>query len=100
MGQPMMIVNSANIMDEFDKAGSIYSDRPILQMGGNLVGYNDTLVLLSYGPRFRTYRRHFSRYIGPNKPVQSHHTLIEQETRRFLKAVLKNNEDLNKNVRK
>ena len=80
MGQPMMIVNSANILDEFDKASSIYSDRPILHMGGELVGFDDALVLLPYGPRFRSYRRHFSRYMGPNKPVQSHHSLIEQMT--------------------
>jgi len=98
MGQPMMIPNSAKIMDGFDKAGSIYSDRPILQMGGELVGYSDTLVLLRYGPRFRTYRRHISRYMGPNKPIQSLHPFIEQETRRFLKGVLRNN-DLNENLR-
>lgn len=100
MGQPLIILNSADIMDEFDKASSIYSDRPVLQMGGELVGYNNTLVLLRYGPRFRTYRRHFSRYIGPNKPVQSLHPLIEQETRCFLKSVLEDNEHLNENLRK
>jgi len=100
MGQPVIILNSADIMDEFDKASSIYSDRPTLQMGGELVGYNDTLVLLRYGPRFRTYRRHFSRYIGPNKPIQSIHPLIEQETRLFLKSTLENDKPLNEHLRK
>ncbi len=100
MGQPMILVNSANIMDEFDKAGAIYSDRPVLPMGGELVGYKDTLVLLRYGPRFRTYRKHFSRFVGPNKPVQALQPMIEQETRRFLKRVLENYEGLNGHLRK
>ena len=93
-----MIVNSANILDKFDKASSIYSDRPILHMGGELVGLNDALVLLPYSPRLRSCRRHFYRYMGPNKPVQFHHPLIEQATQRFLKAVIKNNENINGNI--
>ncbi|KAF8186283.1 OrdA protein [Pholiota molesta] len=69
LGQPMIIVNSARIMDELDKKGAIYSDRP-------LVGYDQTLVLIEYGSRFRTYRKHFSRYLGTPK------------ARKFLKRTL------------
>ncbi|KAF9525564.1 cytochrome P450 [Crepidotus variabilis] len=100
MGQSLVILNSANIMDEFDKRGANYSDRPVLQMGGELVGYNNTLALLRYGPRFRFYRKHFSRFVGPNKPIQSLHPLVEQETRKFLRRTLENCSRLNGNLRK
>uniref|UniRef100_A0A0W0G830 Putative OrdA protein n=1 Tax=Moniliophthora roreri TaxID=221103 RepID=A0A0W0G830_MONRR len=36
MGQPMIIINSADIMAELDKKSAIYSDRPRLEMGGEL----------------------------------------------------------------
>ena len=100
MGQPIILVNSADIMDAFDKAGAIYSDRPILPMGGELVGYRETLVLLRYGTRFRTSRKQFSRFVGANKPVQALRPMIEQETRRFLKRVIANHENLSGHLRK
>ena len=52
LGRPMIIVNSAAIMEELDKKGAIYSDRPVLEMGGELLGYSQTLVFIRYGPRF------------------------------------------------
>ena len=83
----MIIVNSADIMAELDKQGALYSDRPILEMGGELVGYADTLVLIRYGARFRTYRKYFSSIIGP-VPLEDRKHTVEHETRRFLKRVL------------
>ena len=99
MGQPLIIINSADIMEELDKKGAIYSDRPRLEMGGELVGYNETLVLIPYGPRFRTYRKHFARYLGNSGPIEKLHPLVESETRRFLKLTLKGNCDLMSRLR-
>jgi cytochrome P450 len=99
-GQPLIILNSAAIMDEFDKASAIYSDRPVLQMSGELVGYNETLVLLRYGPRFRNYRKHISRHFGGGKPIQAMQPAIAQETSRFLKGVMADPENLNEHLRK
>lgn len=97
----MIILNSQTIMEEFDKANSIgYSDRPVLQMGGELVGYNQTLVLLRYGPRFRTYRKHIARHFGSGKPIRAMQPIIARETRRFLKGVLANYENLELHLRK
>ena len=100
LGRPMIIINSAAIMAELDKKGAIYSDRPILEMGGELVGYSDTLVLLRYGARFRTYRKYFSHYVGSPKPIQQLYPLIEQESRRFLKRTLAKPDDLMPHLRK
>jgi len=87
-------------MDELDKKGAIYSDRPVLEMGGELVGYGQTLVLLRYGQRFRTYRKHFSQYIGAPKPIQQLYPLVENETTHFLRRTLANPDDLLKHLRK
>ncbi|KAG6846261.1 hypothetical protein H0H93_014995, partial [Arthromyces matolae] len=99
LGRPMIIVNSAEIMAELDKQGSVYSDRPKLVMGGELVGYEDTLVLTPYGPRFRRFRKHFSRLLGTPAIMERHNPTVEHETRRFLKRTLVNAEDLNQNLR-
>jgi cytochrome P450 len=95
----MIIINSVAIMDDFDKAGAIYSDRPVLQMGGELIGFNEILVLLRNGPRFRTYRKHFSRYFGSGKPIQDLQPILEQETCRFLLRVAANGETLDQQLR-
>jgi hypothetical protein len=87
MGRSMIIVNSADIVEELDQQGAVYSDRPILEMGGELVGYADTIVLLRYGPRFRTYRKHFASIIGPG-PLEDRKHTITYESGRFLKRVL------------
>ena len=99
LGRPMIILNTIDALEEFDKKSAIYSERPRLEMGGELVGYSDTLVLMPYGPRFRNYRKGFARYIG-NGVVQDRHPLLIEKTRTFLKHVLKNPEDLMPHLRK
>jgi len=45
-GQQMVILNSAQTAIEMlDKKSLIYSDRPIIPMGGELVGWKKLLVL-------------------------------------------------------
>ncbi|KAK1231056.1 hypothetical protein PQX77_005832 [Marasmius sp. AFHP31] len=100
MGQPMIIVNSADIMAELDKKSSIYSDRPRLEMGGELVGYSKTLVLVPYGERFRNYRRYISRLIGTPKSAATFGSLEEAEMHKFLKRVAENPGELSQHLRK
>jgi hypothetical protein len=95
----MIIVNSSTVMHQLDKQGTVYSDRPVLEMGGKLVGYADTLVLLRYGQRFRTYRKHFSSIIGPVALEDRKHT-VTHESHRFLKRVLASPDDLMPHLRK
>lgn len=82
-----------------DKKSSIYSDRPILQMGGELVGWKNTMALLPYGERFRNYRRSFHRTIGTRSSVAQFHSPQEFETRRFLSRVLVNPGELSSHIR-
>jgi len=100
-GQPMIIVNSAKTaMEMMDKKSAIYSDRPVMQMGGELVGWKNTLVLIPYGDRHRNYRKLFHQVIGSNATMSLFYPVEELETHRFLKLVLKNPDELVAHIRK
>jgi cytochrome P450 len=89
LGQPMVIVNSASIAsDLLDKKSAIYSDRPSLMMGGELVGWKNTLVLTPYGDRFRAIRRMLRGLMGSRSALVPYESHIELECRRFLRRVL------------
>ena len=99
-GQPMIIVNSKQTaMDMMVTKSAIYSDRPVMQMGGELVGWKDTLVLVPYGDRFRNYRKFFHQVIGNNTSMSLFYPVEELETHRFLKLVLANPDDLVAHIR-
>ncbi|KAJ7097381.1 cytochrome P450 [Mycena epipterygia] len=102
LGQPIVIINSASAMEEMDTKGSVFSTRPRLPMAGELVGYDQTLVLMPYGPRFRTFRKHFAKLIGNPGAMRQFVPLVEAETQRFLKRVLlkPNAKNLSAHVRK
>lgn len=100
-GQKMMIVNSAEVATELlEKRGSIYSDRPVMEMGGEMVGWKNTLVLVPYGERFRSYRRYFHQLIGSSISMSHFHPIEEAETHNFLKHLLSEPQDLAKHIRK
>ncbi|KAG6845597.1 hypothetical protein H0H87_006650 [Tephrocybe sp. NHM501043] len=100
LGQPIIILNSAKTAREIlDKKSHIYSDRPVMQMGGNLVGWKNTLVLLPYGDRFRRYRRMFHTVIGSRISMNQFSHTEELETRKFLRRVLTQPTDLAAHIR-
>ncbi|KAJ7693199.1 cytochrome P450 [Mycena rosella] len=102
LGQPIVILNSASAMEEMDTKGSVFSTRPRLPMAGELVGYDQTLVLMPYGARFRTFRKHFAKLLGTTGAMRQFVPLVEAETHRFLKRVLSkpNPEHLSGHLRK
>ncbi|KAJ7937382.1 cytochrome P450 [Mycena leptocephala] len=101
LGQPIIIIGSAKVaVDLLDKRSAIYSDRPVCTMGGELVGWKNTLVLLPYGDRFRRFRRLFHNIIGSRAAIRQFLPIEELETRRFLRRVLAKPGDLPKHIRK
>ncbi|OCH95986.1 cytochrome P450 [Obba rivulosa] len=101
LGQTMVILNSPKLaLEMLDKKSAIYSDRPTLTMGGELAGWDRTLVLLRYGTVFRETRRLFSQLIGSRKHVERFHSLFEVETRKFLYRLMRHPDDVGKQVRK
>ncbi|KAF8558813.1 cytochrome P450 [Imleria badia] len=100
LGQHIVILNNANVaMEMLDKKSSSYSDRPVFPMGGELVGWKNTFVLLPYGDRFREYRKNFARMIGSRAAMESYHPIEESETHRFLQRVLAKPAELSQHVR-
>ncbi|KAF9268235.1 cytochrome P450 [Marasmius fiardii PR-910] len=101
LGQTIIILNSLKAaVGMLDKKSSIYSDRPVLQMGGEMVGWKNTLVLLPYGDRFRRYRRLFHGSIGSQGIMARYHPTLEMETKRFLERVLKDPVHVQDHIRK
>ncbi|KAF9072873.1 cytochrome P450 [Rhodocollybia butyracea] len=76
LGQSIIILNSAEaISDLLERKSSIYSDRPLPIMAGELVGYKDSPIMFQNGPRHREFRRLFSEVLSARKvkewrPVQ------------------------------
>jgi cytochrome P450 len=100
LGQHIMVLNNVRTaMELLDKKSSSYSDRPVLPMGGELVGWKNTLVLLPYGDRFREYRKNFSRVIGSRSAMHTYHPTEETETHRFLQRILAKPAELSQHVR-
>jgi cytochrome P450 len=100
-GQTMVVVNDARVaIDMLDKHGAIYSDRPSIPMGGELVGWKNTLVLVPYGERHRTYRRLAHQLFGNSATMKAFHPVEEVETHRFLKRLLASPDAFSNHIRK
>ncbi|KAG2066224.1 cytochrome P450 [Suillus decipiens] len=100
LGQHIIVLNSAkSAVDMLDKKGTVYSDRPILPMAGELVGWKHVVGLLPYGDRFRQHRKYIHQIIGNRAALHVYHPIEEIETRRFLKRVFSNPEQLRAHVR-
>jgi len=101
LGQEIVIVNSLAIaIDMLEKKSAVYSDRPVMPMGGELVGWKNTLVLTPYSDRFRTFRRLFHQVIGSNSAMARFQPVEEEESQRFLQFLLKQPEDLATHIRR
>ena len=69
-------------------------------MGGELVGWKNTLVLIPYSERFRTFRKLFHQVIGTNSAIAKFHPIEEEETRKFLQYLLKKPEEFPTHIRR
>ncbi|EGN98514.1 hypothetical protein SERLA73DRAFT_169465 [Serpula lacrymans var. lacrymans S7.3] len=99
-GQHMIIVNSASAaFDMMDNKGLVYSDRPQLTVAGDIVGWNQCMVLLQYGDDFREQRKHLYRTIGSRSSMQKYENLMEGNSQRFLRNVLRDPSRVGHHVR-
>ncbi|KAJ7723811.1 cytochrome P450 [Mycena metata] len=90
-GRTMIIVNAAKIAEDLLEAkGGIFSDRPVIQMGGELVGFRNVLTLCQYGDRVRQERKLFHQLFGTSKAIERFLPLITSEIHHFLRYVMLN----------
>lgn len=100
LGLHIFVLNSVDIAVEMlDKRSSIYSDRQVVPMSGELMGYEQSLPFLRYGERFRLFRKNIHRILGSRAALVVYHPTEEMETRRFLKRVLAKPDQLQAHIR-
>ena len=101
IGREMIILNSSKAaVDLLDKRSSIYSNRPVLLLAGEIIGWNKALGLLQYGPRFRVFRKYMNKSIGTWASVEKFHPLLEKETAKFVARVMADPGALVQHIRK
>ncbi|KAG2070224.1 cytochrome P450 [Suillus decipiens] len=100
LGQQIVVLNSVkSAVDMLDKKGNMYSDRPVLPMAGELVGWKHSLALLPYSARCRQCRKNIHQIMGNRSALHVYHSIEEIETHRFLKRVFLNPKQLQAHVR-
>ncbi|KAG2358772.1 cytochrome P450 [Suillus spraguei] len=100
LGQHFIVLNSVkSAVDMLDKKSTVYSERPILPVASDLVGWKHSLGLLQYGDRFHQYCKNIHKVIGSRTALQVYHPIEEIETCRFLKRVFLNPEQLQAHIR-
>jgi hypothetical protein len=104
LGQTIVILNSSqHALTLLDQRSAIYSDRPKLMMGGEIVGWRKTLALTPYGSRFRATRKLIHSLMGSRAQLAAGDEvlpLIELESHRFLRRVLEDPASVADSIRK
>jgi Cytochrome P450 len=99
-GQPLVILSDMEVANELlDKKSAIYSDRPVLEMAGELAGFKNWTGFLSYGPRWKESRKYMHHAIGTRESLAEFSGLFESSTRNLLKAALRDPENLERHIR-
>ncbi|KAJ3552901.1 hypothetical protein NM688_g3906 [Phlebia brevispora] len=100
-GQRVVILNSAQAaIDLLEKRGAKYAGRPYLVGAGEMIGWDQTVVLCQYNDMFRGMRRLLRQFMGGKTQMAKFHSLEQQETRRFLRRVLSDPDNLPEHIRK
>lgn len=101
LGQRFVILNSAQAaLDLLEKRGAKYAGRPFLVAAGEMIGWDQSLVLHQYTDKFRGMRRMLHQFMGGRTQVSKFYGIQEEESRRFLRRVLRDPKDISQHIRK
>ena len=96
----MLIVNKHDVAFELlDKKSAKYSDRLVVPMAYDLVGWKHGLGMLCVGDRFRSHRKMFHQVIGTPATFEKHHPVVQHEMHQMLKKILDGPADFAKHIR-
>jgi hypothetical protein len=97
----MIILNDVDLAHEIlDKRGATNSDRPVLNMAGELAGFKEWTVLLRYGPRLKESRKYMHRAIGNKESLKRFDDLFNAENQKYLKATLRDPDNILEHIRR
>ncbi|KAI3326720.1 cytochrome P450 oxidoreductase OrdA-like protein [Xylariaceae sp. AK1471] len=100
LGTTIIVLHSPELAFElFEKKSSIYSSRARFVFGGEMVGWEDSVVLRPYDKQFRAHRKHVHSMIGTQLNAMPFLPLQETEVHRFLFRVLQEPEKLLAHIR-
>ena len=89
LGQDMVVLSSTKAaVDLLDKKSATYSDRPVVMMCGEIIGWNKSLALTQYGPRFREFRKFISKSMGTRASMERFAPLQEKEMTKLVARVV------------
>ncbi|KZT05767.1 cytochrome P450 [Laetiporus sulphureus 93-53] len=101
LGQPIVILNSARAAREMlEKKGAFYSDRPVFTFLGRMVGWDNIMPFLPYGPRHRESRRLFAPVLGSRTTLERFIPLMEYQISRILPRLIRYPNDIVEQVLK
>ncbi|KAF7343714.1 Cytochrome P450 [Mycena sanguinolenta] len=88
-GQHIILLNSESaVLDLLERRSAIYSDRPQLCMSGELVGWSESVPMISYGDRHREYRKLLNEALAPRK-LEELHAMEEEKAFEYLQLLTK-----------
>ncbi|KAJ6586031.1 cytochrome P450 [Mycena capillaripes] len=100
-GKTMIIINSLKVAEDLlDVRGANFSDRPVIPMGGELAGFNNSMALAHYGDRVRKERKLFHQLFGTQAAVKQFIPLLSTEIRKLLRNILSNPDGLIDEIRR
>ncbi|KAL0563837.1 hypothetical protein V5O48_018225 [Marasmius crinis-equi] len=95
----IIFLGTREVADQLlDKRGALYSDRPELQMTGELCGVEKLIPFSKYNETFKSQRRHIQQTIG-SRVIPSYHPLIQNQTLHTLKCLINSPEEYTQHFR-
>ncbi|OCH85805.1 cytochrome P450 [Obba rivulosa] len=101
LGQRMVILNSyKDAVALFEKRSANYSDRPILIVAGQEIGWDEAGVLCRYGDALREQRRAYTHLLGTRKALEQFTPIIEDQARQLLIGLLEHPQHLQRQLKR
>lgn len=88
----------AKAQELLDKKSNINSDRPILPMVGELVGWDRIMPLMRYGPEHQISRKMFHQELGAFSAIQKFYEYEEQMSIEMLRRMVQRPDEFYDNM--
>ena len=97
----MVILNTSEAaVDLLDKDSLTYSDRPVVMMCGEIIGWNKSLALTQYNDRFKKFRKYIGKFMGTRETMKNFTPLQEKEMAKLMARVMADPDSLVQHIRK
>ncbi|KAF8178148.1 cytochrome P450 [Mycena galopus ATCC 62051] len=100
LGRHFIIISDMKTSVELlEKRSTVYSGRPTFTFAGEMIGWDQQLIMAQYSERFRAMRLLLKGFIGSKSAIIPFQPIQEVETRYFLTRMLEKPKDLIANIR-